>query len=1050
MNTRPAPVLVSLGAAAIRRTAVLSADLPRLRTISRAARSRETISSGTGTSRAVWSTAGCTVRALACLTLVAGALAPRALAQGSSSFVNFESPQVHPIDVAPSGERLAAVNTADNCVELFDIVGGTPVRRGSVFTGLEPVSVRFRGNDEVWVVNQLSDSVSLIDPVSMRTTRVVRVGDEPADIVFAGSPVRACVSLAQPRQLARFDPTVAVPSVTTIDIAGPQPRALATSPDGATVYIAVFESGNRSVIVPRATVNNASGPYGGQNPPPNSGAQFSPPRTPGQPTPPRVAHIVRKNAAGEWRDGNNRNWTSLVTWDVLDNDLAIVNANTGATSYVKGLMTTLAGLGVAPDGRVVAVGTEASNEVRFEANLNGVFLRCLSARVGALGAGSPLVVDLNPHLSYTSPSTDPVTRSQSIGDPRGVAWMPDGSRYYVAGLGSNTIAACSAGGARLAHFAAGEGPTGLVVSPDGSRLYVLNRFEATVSAFSTASNSEVARVAFHDPTPAVVRAGRPLLYDTHATSGLGHVSCASCHIDARSDRIAWDLGDPAGSMISFTGTCVEVNACINWHPMKGPMVTQTLQGIIGQEPLHWRGEKPGIEDFNVAYTHLQGRASEISASEMAALKEYLRSVRFGPQPNRNIDNTLRTSLAIFGGVATGTGGTGNPQNGQVLFDTLLVLPNAPGGNTRCIDCHPGSVGTGNEIGIPLGPVQQNRKVPHLREVYRKTGANLLSTTALRGFGFNADSEFQTLQDLLQVGFVWGTGTTATTRRRDMEAFMLSFGTDTHAGVGQQAFASAGGSGADDTARIAQFVTIASAAGSGSSFAGLVVKGRVGGERRGWTFEQGSFRSDRAWEPLLSPSALLALSAPGSELVYTLVPRGTERRIGIDRDLDSFLDHDEIDAGSDPADPQSVPSVCSAASVSTYCTGKVNSLGCVPAVGTNGAQPSKSAGTFAVTCTNVLNQKSGLLFFGRAQLATPFQGGTLCVASPSQRTPNTNSGGNSSGDSCTGNYSYMFSTAQMDIFGMDPGETFFAQWWMRDPQSASTTGLSNAVRFTVCQ
>jgi hypothetical protein len=39
---------------------------------------------------------------------------------------------------------------------------------------------------------------------------------------------------------------------------------------------------------------------------------------------------------------------------------------------------------------------------------------------------------------------------------------------------------------------------------------------------------------------------------------------------------------------------------------------------------------------------------------------------------------------------------------------------------------------------------------------------------------------------------------------------------------------------------------------------------------------------------------------------------------------------------------------------------------------------------------------------------------------------------------------------MNNFALDPGDNVFAQWWMRDPQSASTTGLSNAVRFTVCQ
>jgi hypothetical protein len=144
-----------------------------------------------------------------------------------------------------------------------------------------------------------------------------------------------------------------------------------------------------------------------------------------------------------------------------------------------------------------------------------------------------------------------------------------------------------------------------------------------------------------------------------------------------------------------------------------------------------------------------------------------------------------------------------------------------------------------------------------------------------------------------------------------------------------------------------------------------------------------------------------------------------------------------------------PVLANAVSVSTYCTGKTNSLGCVPFIGSFN-QPDKSAGSFTVTCNNVLNQKFGLLFFGTTQVATPFQGGTLCVGAPTQRTDSLSSGGATSGNSCSGSYSYQFTTARMNLFGMDPGETYFAQWWMRDPASASTTGLSNAVRFTVCE
>jgi subtilisin family serine protease len=134
---------------------------------------------------------------------------------------------------------------------------------------------------------------------------------------------------------------------------------------------------------------------------------------------------------------------------------------------------------------------------------------------------------------------------------------------------------------------------------------------------------------------------------------------------------------------------------------------------------------------------------------------------------------------------------------------------------------------------------------------------------------------------------------------------------------------------------------------------------------------------------------------------------------------------------------------------TYCTGKPNSLGCVPTIAASGS-PSINVGNLLVSCSNVLNQKNGLLFFGFAQNSAPFQGGTLCVASPTIRTQNQLSGGAASGNSCTGSYSFAFTPSVMASHGIDPGDTVYAQWWMRDPASPSTTGLSNAVRFTVCQ
>src|SRR5438552_1102422 len=108
----------------------------------------------------------------------------------AASFVEFESGQVRPLALSPDRSRLFAVNTPDDRLEIFSVDGaGNLTRTGSVAVGLEPVAVAARTNGEVWVVNHLSDSVSVID-VSSNPPRVVRtllVADEPRDIVFAGT-----------------------------------------------------------------------------------------------------------------------------------------------------------------------------------------------------------------------------------------------------------------------------------------------------------------------------------------------------------------------------------------------------------------------------------------------------------------------------------------------------------------------------------------------------------------------------------------------------------------------------------------------------------------------------------------------------------------------------------------------------------------------------------------------------------------------------------------------------------------------------------------------
>src|SRR6267378_6627685 len=109
-------------------------------------------------------------------------------AQGPpASFRNFEAPQIHPLALTPDGTRLLAVNTPNATLSVFQLGSGSPVLTAEIPVGLEPVSVAVRNNNEAWVVNWLSDSVSIVDLATGNVTRTMDVGDEPTDVVFAGS-----------------------------------------------------------------------------------------------------------------------------------------------------------------------------------------------------------------------------------------------------------------------------------------------------------------------------------------------------------------------------------------------------------------------------------------------------------------------------------------------------------------------------------------------------------------------------------------------------------------------------------------------------------------------------------------------------------------------------------------------------------------------------------------------------------------------------------------------------------------------------------------------
>jgi hypothetical protein len=164
----------------------------------------------------------------------------------------------------------------------------------------------------------------------------------------------------------------------------------------------------------------------------------------------------------------------------------------------------------------------------------------------------------------------------------------------------------------------------------------------------------------------------------------------------------------------------------------------------------------------------------------------------------------------------------------------------------------------------------------------------------------------------------------------------------------------------------------------------------------------------------------------------------------------FIMMDDVEADYGPTCP--VPS--------TYCTAKVNSLGCTPTIGSTGTPSATAPSGFVVTGSNVRNQKAGLLFYGiNGPASTPFQGGTLCVQTPIRRTPVVNSGGTSlPTNDCTGVYSIDMNTFAQGGLGGTPspalqvaGTNVNCQWWGRDPGFAApnNTTLTDGLAYQVC-
>src|SRR5262249_4160452 len=308
-----------------------------------------------------------------------------------------------------------------------------------------------------------------------------------------------------------------------------------------------------------------------------------------------------------------------------------------------------------------------------------------------------------------------------------------------------------------------------------------------------------------------------------------------------------------------------------FHPLKGPMTTQSLRGLANDGSMHWRGDRtagndppsfdPFDEDgafkkFNVAFPGLLGNESQLSDSEMQAFTDFILTVFYPPNPVRRLNNTL----------------TAQQQEGHDLFFGPItdVVFNCNGCHT--LDQSIGMFGT-SAFATFEGETQAF-KVPHLRNVYQKIGMFGRSNDApqgpqVRGFGVLHDGSVATVLHCLGAGVF----SLPNQQQRRPEQFVLAFAPNLSPIVGQQVTLTAANA-LNVSSRINLMITRAQTADE----CDVVVKGTIGGESRGgYLTPAGTFKLGRAADAPLADADLRALAAgPDHELTYPPLPLPSPR------------------------------------------------------------------------------------------------------------------------------------------------------------------------------
>ncbi len=529
--------------------------------------------------------------------------------------------------------------------------------------------------------------------------------------------------------------------------------------------------------------------------------------------------------------------------------------------------------------------------------------RIAESRISVIDDDGVVSTHLNNHIDFDvhEGTTYPAAQvERSLSQPTSLVVSPDGSRLYVAAFGSGKVAAIP-----TAQLSAGAytpdpslhvqlpagGPSGLALSGDGSRLVVYTRFDNGISLWDTESGNMLAHRSLFSPEPAAVVRGRALLYDARETSANGTSACSSCHIFGDMDQLAWDLGNPDGLLQENPNEYVtrSIKTTINFHPMKGPMTTQTLRGIADSGPQHWRGDRTGqnrqqvngemesieaaaFKEFNPAFVGLVGRSEELGPDQMQDFTDFAMALTPPPNPVRRLDNSLTPAQA-------------RARDIYFNFDSIT-------GTGSCNHCHTlepeqKHFGTSGLMSFEGAGIAENFKIPHFRNAYAKVGmfgtsGNLgdgaFTGQQIKGFGYLHDGSIATLGDFFaSPTFVFPAPVTQT--QADIVRFVMVADSNMAPVVGQQVTLA----GDSPTEQLQRLDLLESRADVVQPLpeCDLIVRGVLESVRYS-ALRHGGLYLDTLGTESSAGDLRERVAQPGNALTFTCVPPGAGARLALDR------------------------------------------------------------------------------------------------------------------------------------------------------------------------